>query len=162
MNSLEVGDTAPLWDLEDQNGRIVSLREHVGQRNILLSFHPLAWTPVCSRQMQDLEAKHDELARLDTVAYGLSVDSAPCKNAWARSLGITKTSLPSDFWPHGAVASLYGVFLEHNGYSGRAAFIIDKKGLIAFSRIYPMRQVPDVDEIMRAVRSMGVPVGASL
>lgn len=152
MNYIDVGDKAPGWALRDQNGRKVDINRHFGNLNIVLSFHPLAWTPVCSKQMQALEDNYAELVRLETVAYGISVDSVPCKKAWAGSLGIVSTRLPSDFWPHGGVARLYGVFLEELGYASRAVFVIDKAGKVSFKKVYPLRELPDMQEILNAVR----------
>lgn len=159
MNRIDVGDTAPGWTLHDQNDRPVDINRYFGSVNIVLSFHPLAWTPVCSKQMRALEEHHAELTRLETVAYGISVDSVPCKKAWAESLGITKTRLPADFWPHGGVAGLYGVFLEESGYAERAVFVIDRNGKIAFKKIYPLREVPDMSEILKVLQPLAFSSG---
>ena len=76
--------------LKDQNGNDFRLGECKGKR-VLLSFHPLAWTPVCAQQMQSLEKSKKALDNLNTVAVGLSIDSVPCRAAWAGSLKIKKT-----------------------------------------------------------------------
>ena len=88
----------------------------------------LAWTSVCKTQMQDLEKHKEHFDRLDAVALGLSVDSVPCKRAWAEAIGVKDTSLLADFWPHGGVAQAYGIFREKNGFSERAVFIVDREG----------------------------------
>ncbi|HMK16201.1 MAG TPA: redoxin domain-containing protein, partial [Methanomicrobiales archaeon] len=97
------GEPAPNFSLKDQNDRTFDLLEQSGRR-VLLSFHPLAWTEFCAKQMQSLEENRVALAALDTTAVGISVDSVPCKKAWAQSLGIGNTRLLCDFWPHGKVA----------------------------------------------------------
>ncbi len=125
-----------------------------GHKNIILSFHPLAWTPICARQMSDLESHYDELSALDTVALGFSADSVPCKKAWGEYLGIVKTSLACDFWPHGKIAKLFGVFNDQDGTNDRAVFVVSKEGMIVFKKKYPLSQVPDIEEIMEAVRSI--------
>jgi len=102
-------------------------------------------------QMQDLEKHREDMERLGAVALGLSVDSVPCKKAWAESLGIQETRLLADFWPHGGVARAYGIFREKNGFSERAVFIVDAEGVIRFKKIYPMREVPDIGEILAAL-----------
>ncbi|HKK09561.1 MAG TPA: redoxin domain-containing protein, partial [Bacteroidales bacterium] len=79
-------------------------------KRTLLSFHPLAWTSVCEIQMRSLDVKHAEFEKLGVIPYGISVDSVPCKKAWAESLGISKTNMLSDFWPHGEIAEKFGVF----------------------------------------------------
>ena len=148
--TLGVGDPAPDFTLKDQNDQEVTLSALRGKK-VVLSFHPLAWTRVCAIQMQDLEKHRAEMERLGAVALGLSVDSVPCKKAWAESLGIQETRLLADFWPHGGVARAYGIFREKNGFSERAVFIVDAEGVIRFKKIYPMREVPDIGEILAAL-----------
>ncbi|MBO9370612.1 MAG: peroxiredoxin [Chloroflexi bacterium] len=148
--TLEVGDPAPDFTLKDQNDQEVTLSALRGKK-VVLSFHPLAWTRVCAIQMQDLEKHRAEMERWGAVALGLSVDAVPTKKAWAESLGIQETRLLADFWPHGGVARAYGIFREKNGFSERAVFIVDAEGIIRFKKIYPMREVPDIGEILTAL-----------
>jgi peroxiredoxin len=98
--------------------------------------------------MQSLEANQDLFQSLNTVAVGISVDTIPSKKAWAKELGITKTRLLSDFWPHGAVARLYGVFREKDGISERANIIVDEAGKVLFFKVYEISQLPDIQEII--------------
>ena len=144
---IKVGDTARLFSLKDQHRKDVELKEFYG-RKVLLSFHPLAWTNVCAKQMESLETKKDEFKKLNTVAFGISVDSVPCKNAWAESLNIEHTQLLCDFWKHGEIAKLYGIFIEEKGTSERANIIIDENHKVAFVKIYPISALPDIEEII--------------
>ncbi|MBM4443752.1 MAG: peroxiredoxin [Chloroflexi bacterium] len=148
-----VGETAPDFVLKDQDGKDVRLSELRGKL-ILLSFHPLAWTEVCARQMQGLEENWGVFESLGTVPLGLSVDTVPSKKAWADHLGIKSVRLLSDFWPHGGVAAAYGIFREKNGFSERANIIVDRKGKIAFVKVYEIRQLPDIAQIMSVLREL--------
>ena len=150
MNAVKVGDKALDFTLKDQNSRDIHLFD-IKAKKILLSFHPLAWTSVCADQMMSLEDIHERFEELDTVALGISVDTVPSKKAWARSLGIEKTSLPSDFWPHGKVAIQYGLFREKEGVSERANIIIDEHRRVIFVRVYPIAQLPDIGEIIKVL-----------
>jgi peroxiredoxin len=123
--ALAVGEIAPDFTLKDQNENEITLSDLKG-KNVALSFHPLAWTSVCAMQMQDLEKHKADFDRLGTVALGLSVDSAPCKKAWAENIGVAETQLLADFWPHGGVADTYGIFRKMLGFSERAVFIVDR------------------------------------
>ncbi len=152
-NRIKVGETARKFVLDDQDGKTFDLGKFAG-KNVLLSFHPLAWTSVCAQQMRSLERNKAALDSLNTVAVGISVDSVPSKKAWAKSLRIRKTRLLSDFWPHGKVARLCGIFREADGISERANIIIDKKQRVAFVKVYPLEQLPDVREIISALRKM--------
>ena len=147
------GETGPDFTLKDQDGRDVALSALRGRR-VLLSFHPLAWTEVCARQMQALEANKAVFDSLNTVPLGLSVDSVPSKRAWADSLAIASVRLLSDFWPHGAVAILYGVFREKSGISERANIVLDEEGRVVFPKVYEIRQQPDIDEVIGALRAL--------
>ena len=145
--SAEVGTKALGFVLSDQHGEKVNLEELHG-RKVILSFHPLAFTPVCAKQMKALEENRAEFERLNTVALGISVDSVPTKHAWAKDLGIKNTKLLSDFWPHGAVAESYGIFRAADGYCERAVIILDEEGIVRWSKVYPISEVPDMGEIL--------------
>lgn len=149
---LQVGSVAPQFSLKDQNGETVQLSQFKGKR-VLLSFHPLAWTSVCADQMKSLEENYDELEKLNTVPLGLSVDPVPSKKAWAEWLGLKKLKILSDFWPHGEVAKLYEIFREKDGFSQRANIIIDESGKILFMKVYPIRELPDIGEIIQFIKS---------
>ena len=148
---LKNGDVAPDFVLRDQSGKEFKLSYFRGKR-VLLSFHPAAWTRVCSLQMQSLEANKDVFESLNTVAVGVSVDTIPSKKAWAKELGITSTRLLADFWPHGHVAKLYGIFRENDGISERANIILDEAGKVVFFKIYEISQLPDIQEVISFLR----------
>lgn len=150
---LKNGDVAPDFVLRDQNGKEFKLSDFRGKR-VLLSFHPAAWTRVCSLQMQSLEANKDVFESLNTVAVGVSVDTIPSKKAWAKELGITSTRLLADFWPHGHVAKLYGIFREQDGISERANIILDEAGKVVFFKIYEISQLPDIQEVISFLRQL--------
>ena len=150
-NVIKVGDKAPDFSLKDQHNKELRLSEFKGKK-VLLSFHPLAWTKVCARQMQSLEKNREVFDRLNTVALGLSVDTVPSKHAWAKELGIKETRLLSDFWPHGEVAKLYGIFRAENGISERANIIVDEEQKAIFVKVYDIPQLPDIDEIINFLK----------
>jgi peroxiredoxin len=146
-----VGKKLKDFKLKDQNGRDFLLSDFRRKR-VLLSFHPLAWTSVCAQQMQSLERNRKVLDKLNAVAVGLSIDSVPCKAAWAKSLKIKNTRLLSDFWPHGGVARSLGI-LRAEGFSERANIIVDEAGKVLFVKAYPIRQLPDIAEILAVLKA---------
>jgi peroxiredoxin len=148
------GEPAPNFSLKDQKDETFDLYENEGRR-VLLSFHPLAWTEFCAAQMQSLEENLDALGAENTVPVGISVDSITCKRAWAKTLGITRTRLLCDFWPHGVAAQRYGIFREANGFSERANIIVDEERDVAFVKIYPVHSVPDIGEVLGVLKGMG-------
>ena len=148
---MKVGDTVPDFTLRNQSKEFFQLN-NVKDKMVLLSFHPLAWTGVCAKQMQSLEENYDELTRLNVVPLGISVDSDPTKKAWAESLGIEKTMLLSDFWPHGDLAKKLGIFDEEKGVSKRVNILLAENKEILFMKIYEMSVVPNLDEITDYIR----------
>lgn len=148
MKHIEIGKKAPEFILEDIHENQVKLSDYKGKK-VLLSWHPLAWTGVCTDQMRALEANHERFEKLNTVALGLSVDPVPGKLAWASVLRIKNTPLLSDFWPHGKAAKDYGIFLEDMGISERANVIIDEEGIVRWMKIYPIAQLPDIEEVFK-------------
>lgn len=104
--------------------------------------------------MQSLEANADTFASLNTIPAGISVDSVPTKKAWAENLGIKNARLLSDFWPHGYVAKLYGIFREDDGFSERANIFIDENGKVLFSKVYPLSELPDIQEVIQVLEKL--------
>jgi peroxiredoxin len=148
---VQEGNKVKDFSLKDQNGQDFHLSEYRGEK-VLLSFHPLAWTSVCAKQMQTLEKNKRFFDKLNTVAVGLSVDSVPSKAAWAKSLRIKNTKLLADFWSHGGVAKSMGL-LRGEGFSERANVIINETGNIIFVKVYPIRELPDIGEILSVLKS---------
>jgi len=145
---IAVGSKAPDFTLKDQGGKEVQLSE-LKDKRMLLSFHPLAWTKVCAEQMKSLEANYERFEKLNIIALGLSVDAVPSKKAWANELAIEKTRFLSDFWPHGEVAKLYGIFRDKDGFSERANIIVDENQKVTFAKTYPISHLPDIEEIIQ-------------
>lgn len=147
------GEMAPDFTLKDHRGKDFRLSEMQGKR-VLLSFHPLAWTGICAEQMKALETHKGTFAALNTEAVGISVDSVPSKKAWADDLGIKQSRLLSDFWPHGAVARLYGVFRDQDGFAERANVLVNEKGMVVFSKVYEISQLPDLEEVVQVLKGL--------
>ncbi len=152
MNAKEinVGDMVPDFKLKDHNGNDHTLSGYKGKK-VILSFHPLAWTGLCTTQMQQLDGKFDKIAELGGVGLGLSIDSTFTKHAWAKDMGVEKTPLLSDFWPHGGYSAELGLFRDVEGTSKRAVVIVDTAGKVAWKKVYPVSELPDIEEIMKAL-----------
>ncbi len=150
MKPIETGVKAPDFTLEDIHEQNVSLSDFRGKK-VLLSWHPLAWTGVCLDQMRSLEVNRDKFASLNTVPFGMSVDSGASKKAWAAAANLKNTVLLCDFWPHGKVAQDYGIFNEEFGISARANIIVDENGIVKWVKIYPNSQLPDINEVLQAL-----------
>jgi len=148
--ALKVGEKISDFSVRDQNGKEIKLSSLRGKK-VLLSFHPLAWTSVCSAQMKSLEDHLPDFQKLEVVPLGISVDAPPSKQAWAKTLGIANVSLVSDFWPHGGLAKELGLFRDKEGISERANVLLDEQGRVLWFKIYPFSEVPDVKEILEVL-----------
>jgi peroxiredoxin len=144
---IAVGAQAPDFTLKDQNGKMVALSNLRGKR-VLLSFRPLAWTRVCHDQMYSLETHFDKLQQLNALAFGVGVDSSASNKAWADSMGIKKTQLLADFWPHGEVAKKFDVFREKDGFAERCNILIDETGKVIWTKLYEIEELPAIAEVI--------------
>lgn len=130
--SLQVGDQAPDFALKDQNNQERTLSEFRGDRNVLVVFYPLAFSGICTGELDQLR---DDLAEFtDVQVLAVSVDSVYTLKAWSNQQGYGFPLL-ADFWPHGKVAQDYGVFNDHAGIASRGTFLVDIDGVIRFAEM---------------------------
>jgi len=131
---VEVGTAAPEFELALMGDGRVRLSDFLGRRNILLVFHPFAFTPICDEEALDLQENLPAFEHAETDVILVSCDPAPAREAWKQKLGVTYT-VASDFWPHGKAARAYGVFDEEKGAAVRGTFLIDKSGAVMWSLV---------------------------
>ena len=134
--AIATGDRAPEFDLEEARGERVRLSDYLGRSNVLLVFHPFAWTPVCAEEALDLQENLASFRSAETEVVFVSCDPAPARQAWKEELGAEYT-FASDFWSHGAAAKAYGVFNAETGAPIRGTFLIDKSGTVIWSLVNP-------------------------
>ncbi len=152
MVELKVGDMAPDFELEDQNGKKVKLSSFRGKKNVLLAFFPAAFSPVCTTEIGALKEKEEPIMKLDAAILASSVDGPWAEKAFAKELGV-KYSILSDFGRR--VIPLYGEYNEGAGVAKRSVFVIDKKGRIAYKREYEAKDMPNLDEAIEVIKKLG-------
>jgi len=150
---VKVGDPGPDFTLSAVGGKTVTLSQFRGKKNVVLSFVPAAWTPVCSDQWPGYNIAKPLFEQHDAVLLGITVDNVPTLYAWTRQMGELWFPVLSDFWPHGAVASTYGV-LRSDGTSERAIFVIDKKGLIRYIDVHDINLRPKLEDLIKALENL--------
>ena len=146
--AIPIGSIAPDFTLKSKNASgltDVTLSRNFGQKNTLLLFFPLAFTGVCTTEMCDVTAGLSQYVGLNADVIGISVDSPFAQEAWAQKekIGIT---LASDL--NKKTAEAYGTLLPDliglGSVSARAAFVIDKNGIIQYSEQTPTpKDLPD-------------------
>ena len=147
---VKVGDLAPDFTLPSIQGEKITLSQFKGRKNIVLSFVPAAWTPVCSDQWPGYVFAKQLFEDQDAIILGITVDNIPTLHAWTRQMGEIWFPVLSDFWPHGTVASIYGV-LRSDGTTERALIIIDKQGIIRNILIQDINKRPPLDFIVESL-----------
>jgi peroxiredoxin (alkyl hydroperoxide reductase subunit C) len=147
---LKVGDKAPDFTLPSVSGEQVRLGSFIGKKNVVISFVPAAWTPVCSEQWPGYNMVRDLFEVNDTVLLGITTDNIPTLFAWTADMGKVWFPVLSDFWPHGEVAGQYGV-LRSTGVAERALFVIDRKGIIRYIDIHDINERPPLEDLMKQI-----------
>ena len=150
---VKAGQPAPDFTLQAVSGKKISLSDYRGKSNVVISFVPAAFTPVCSDQWPGYNIVKDMFDESDAVLLGITVDNIPTLHAWTRQMGKLWFEVLSDFWPHGAVADKYGV-LRSDGVSERALFFIDKEGIISAILVMDINHRPDLEACAIELKKM--------
>ena len=150
---VKVGDMAPDFMLFSITGQKVTLSQYRGKKNVVLSFVPAAWTPVCSDQWPGYNIVKDLFDKNDAVLLGITVDNIPTLYAWTNQMGKLWFPVLSDFYPHGKVAETYGV-LRSDGTTERALFVIDKKGMIRYIDVHDINKRPPLESLVRELEKL--------
>lgn len=152
--AVKTGDAAPEFDLAVTHVERVRLSDFRGRSNVLLVFHPFAFTAVCEDEARDLQENLQSFRDAQTEIVFVSCDPSAARQAWKAQLGAEYT-FASDFWPHGRAAKAYGVFDEETGAPHRGTFLIDQEGTIIWSLVkehdaYRDELVPESLETLHA------------
>ena len=150
---VKVGQKAPDFKLKAVSGKVISLKDYYGKKNVVISFVPAAWTPVCSDQWPGYNIVQDIFESHDSIMLGITVDNIPTLFSWTNQLGKLWFEVLSDFWPHGAVAKKFGV-LRSDGVAERALFVIDKKGVIRYIDVHNINQRPPLEALVRELEKL--------
>jgi peroxiredoxin len=138
-----LGDEAPDFELRDQHAQPQRLSSYRGEKNVVLVFYPWVFTRVCSGELCAIRDEIGSLQNDDVQVLAISCDPVPALRQFADEQGLGYPLL-SDFWPHGAVASAYGVFNEALGVADRGTFVNDRRGV---ERWTVRNDIPDARSI---------------
>jgi peroxiredoxin len=153
VTKLKVGDRAPDFTLSTIDREKVTLSQFRGRKNVVISFVPAAWTPVCSDQWPGYNIAKGLFEQNDAILLGITVDNIPTLFAWTQEMGGLWFPVLSDFFPHGAVAKKYGV-LRSDGTTERALFVIDKKGIIRYIDVHDINQRPRLEVLLKELEKL--------
>jgi len=150
---VKVGQLAPDFTLPAVAGGKVALSQYRGKKNVVLSFVPAAWTPVCSDQWPGYNIVRDMFDAHDAILLGITVDNIPTLFSWTNQMGKLWFPVLSDFHPHGKTARRYGI-LRTDGVSERAIFVIDKKGIIRYIDVHDINQRPSLEALITELEKL--------
>lgn len=151
--AVQVGNKAPDFTLRSITGEMVGLQDFFGKKNVMLSFVPAAWTPVCSDQWPGYNILQDIFDQHETIILGITVDNVATLHSWVLAMGGLWFPTLSDFWPHGGTAQVYGL-LRSDGVSERALIFIDKQGVIRFVHVQDINTRPPLEIVMQGLKSL--------
>ncbi len=157
--ALAVGAKAPDFTLKTKTAeglKDIKLSDNFGKKNTVILFFPLAFTGVCTQEMCDVSAGIGAYSKLNAQVYGISVDSPFSQEAWAQKEKIT-VPLLSDL--NRETTKAYGVLFPMlagvGDTSARAAFVIDKKGVIQYSEQTPTpKDLPNFNAVKAALEKL--------
>jgi peroxiredoxin len=157
LNALPVGMQAPDFELRDQNNEVVSLSSFRGDKAVLMVFYPWAFTSICTGELGRLRDGIADFANDRVQVLTISIDSSFTHKIFAQRDDLNFPLL-ADFWPHGAVAELYGVFNAAVGVANRGTFLIDTEGVIRFSEVNEIGVGRDPEVWLKAIDELAAPV----
>ncbi len=147
---LKVGDVAPTWTLGGTDSSDISLESFKGEKNVVLLFYPLDFSPVCALQLPTYQNRKSEFDQREAVLFGISTDSKWSHKAFSDQLGL-EFALLSDY--QRKVSDAYGV-LRPEGFTNRAVFVIDKAGIIRYIDITSPGEQPDQQEVLKVLATL--------
>lgn len=151
--AVDLGTTAPDFELPDQTNQPVRLTDFRGKKNVVLLFYPSSFTRTCSAELCTLRDDLSAYQNDDSQLLAISVDSPATHRAFAEAQGFTFPLL-ADFWPHGGVAENYGVFNDTFGVALRATFVIDTDGVVRYKTVNPVQQARDPEEVKQRLAGL--------
>lgn len=151
--TLLIGDAAPNFSLTNQHGETVSLADFKGKKAVVVVFYPFSFTGICTGELCELRDNLSIFEASNVELLAISCDSKFTQKVFAEQEGY-KFSVLSDFWPHGATAKDYGVFLDEPGMATRATFVINKDGVLTAKFVTAPGQARNFADYQTAIAAL--------
>ncbi|MEU4197718.1 peroxiredoxin [Kribbella sp. NPDC026611] len=151
MSVPAAGSRAPDFSTRNQYGEQVRLSDFAGRRDVVLVFYPYAFSQVCTSELAALRDRPDLLAAAEFLA--VSCDPMFTLRAYADTQGL-EFGLLTDFWPHGAIATAYGVFDADRGCAVRGTFVVDRDGVVRWSVVNAIPEARDPEDYAKALAAL--------
>ncbi|MFI5693164.1 peroxiredoxin [Kribbella sp. NPDC051586] len=145
------GSRAPDFSTRNQYGEQIRLSDFSGRQDVVLVFYPYAFSEVCTSELSELRDRPELLEAAEFLA--VSCDPMFTLRAYADAQGLD-FGLLTDFWPHGEIASSYGVFDADRGCALRGTFVVDRTGIIRWSVVNPIPEARNPDDYAAALAAL--------
>ena len=149
---IKVGDIAPDFTLKDQDQNDVTLSSFKGQKNVVLAFYTLDWSPVCEGENKCITDDFPSFSDASAEIFGISTDSFFSHKAWADALDL-KHRLLADM--HRTVCKSYGLYFDALNCAKRATVIVGKDGRVAYAKVQEIKTPRDDKVILDALKKIG-------
>jgi len=153
LGKVNVGDRAPDFTLQDQNGNTLSLHDFLGSKMLVLYFYPKDFTVGCTAEAKTFSENYEQLQEMGAEVIGVSSDSVETHKDFAGECEVKFRLLADD---GGRVRKLYGITPSLGLIPGRVTFVIDKEGVVRrvfSSQLNPRKHVAEAIQELKQARS---------
>ena len=151
QSKVEVGSTAPDFRLLSQSGQMVSLKDFIGEKPVVLFFYPKDDTPGCTKQACAFRDDYEGFGKLDAEVIGISSDSVESHRSFAAKHDLPYTLLSDE---ERKLRKLYGVSNTLGLFPGRVTYVIDKKGIVRHVFSSQLGAEKHVEQALKSLRSI--------
>ena len=145
------GSLAPNFTLPSQSGKVVSLRDFLGKKPVILYFYPKDDTPGCTKEACAFRDRFEDFRELHAEVIGISSDSVESHRSFAAEHELPFTLLSDE---GGKVRKLYGASSTFGLIPGRVTYVLDEEGVVRHIFSSQLGVEKHVEEALEALRSM--------
>ncbi len=149
---IKVGDDAPDFNLKNQRGESISLKEFLGKKAVVLFFYPKDNSPGCTKEACKFRDSYEDFKDSGAEVLGISSQSEESHSIFSTSFNLPFSLLSDE---DGKVRSLYGVPSSLGLIPGRVTYVIDKAGIVRHifsSQLDPERHVEEALQILKSLK----------
>jgi thioredoxin-dependent peroxiredoxin len=145
------GSLAPNFTLPSQSGKMVSLRDFLGKKPVILFFYPKDDTPGCTKEACAFRERHEDFRELNAEVIGISSDPVESHRSFAAKHELPFTLLSDE---GGKVRKLYGASSTFGLVPGRVTYVLDEEGVVRHIFSSQLGVEKHVEEALEALRSI--------
>lgn len=149
MAKVNVGDTAPDFELKDKDGNLVKLSDFRGEKSVVVYFYPKDETPGCTAQACSFRDSYEDFKEAGAEVIGISSDGSSSHSGFAENHRLPFILLSDTT---GKVRKAYGAYDLLGLIPGRVTFVIDKQGKIIHKFDSQLSPTKHINESLEAIK----------